>query len=289
MITVENEFVKIAVNPIGAELSSLYNKQANTELLWQGDAKYWAGQAPILFPIVGTLKDNKFTYEGNDYEMPRHGLVRKKDQWQLEKVSDHCIKGTFTSSETTKKAYPFDFVLEIFYTLSETQLEIKHQVQNTGDSKMPFSIGAHPAFNCPVNDQITYADYFLEFEKEENAARHFLNENGIFDGTTAPVLNNTDTLTLQTDLFDADALVFKDLKSKKITLVGPNGKILKVKYDDFKTIGIWATPGAPFICIEPWIGYADTTLSNYNLFDKKDSLSLKAKETYNATYMIEVL
>lgn len=289
MTTIENDFLKISIKQKGAELSSLFNKQTNTELLWQGDDAFWGGQAPILFPIVGTLKDNKFIHNKKTYELPRHGLVRKSDHWTIEKIGAFSIKGTFTSDAETLKNYPFEFKLEVIYTIKGKQLEIKHHIFNLGNQKMPFSIGAHPAFNCKVTDEISYSDYYLEFEHSENSKRHFLNTNGIFDGKTELVLNNTNKFTLTPTSFDADALVFKDLKSEEITLVGPKGKILKVSYPEFNTIGIWATPGAPFICIEPWIGYADTVESTQNLFDKKDSAVVAPKENFEAAYLIEIM
>jgi len=289
MTTIENEFLKISVKQKGAELSSLFNKETQAELLWQGDATYWGGQAPILFPIVGTLKDNKFIHEGKTFELPRHGLVRKNDNWTIEKVGEYAIKGTFVSTEETLKVYPFSFKLEVIYTINEKQLEIKHKVYNIGSQKMPFSIGAHPAFNCQVNDTVSYTDYYLEFQQTENSERHFLNDQGIFNGETELVLDNTKQFPLTPTSFDADALVFKDLKSEEITLVGPQGKIVKVTYPQFNTVGIWATPGAPFICIEPWIGYADTVNSSYNLFDKTDSAVVAPNQDFEAAYHIEVL
>lgn len=289
MTTIENEFLKISIKQKGAELSSLFNKQTNTELLWQGDYTYWGGQAPILFPIVGTLKDNKFIHEGKTYQLPRHGLVRKSNNWTIEKVGENAIRGTFVATPETLEVYPFDFKLEVNYTIKNKQLEIKHKVFNLGNQKMPFSIGAHPAFNCEVNNTVSYTDYHLEFQHTENSKRHFLNADGIFNGETEVVLNNTNTLQLTPTSFNADALVFKDLKSKEITLEGPQGKILKVTYPQFNTIGIWATPSAPFICIEPWIGYADTVESTYNLFDKKDSAVVAPKQDFEAAYEIEVI
>lgn len=289
MITVENEFLRIAVKQKGSELSSLYNKETNKELLWQGDASFWGGQAPILFPIVGTLKDNKFVHNGSTYELPRHGLVRKSDNWTIEKINETSIKGTFISDADTLKVYPFSFKLEITYSLNGKELEIQHKVVNLDSQEIPFSIGGHPAFNCEVNSTVSYSDYYLEFEEIENSKRHFLNEKGIFNGETSLVLENTNKFPLTTTSFDKDALVFKDLKSKGITLVGPEGKILKVSYPEFNTIGIWATPKAPFICIEPWIGYSDSTESTYNLFDKKDSAVVMPNNTFEAAYQIEVL
>jgi len=284
---VENEFLRIQIKDIGSELSSLFNKTTNTELLWQGDANFWSGQAPILFPIVGMLKEGKYIHKGKTYELPRHGLARRSNQWKIEKISDVSIKGTLVADSGTAKVYPFNFKLEVIYSLEGSTLKISHKVSNLGAEKMPFSIGGHPAFNCPVNDIVSYSDYSLQFEKEENSERHFINKDGLFAGDTELILEDSDTLQLTDSLFKKDALVFQDLKSEAIILVGPNGKIVKVSYSDFETIGVWAKPGAPFVCIEPWIGYSDTTGSTQNLFDKKGSKVLLPNHTFEANYTIE--
>jgi len=286
---VENEFLRIQIKDIGSELSSLFNKTTNTELLWQGDANFWSGQAPILFPIVGMLKDGKYIHKDKTYELPRHGLARRSNQWEIEKINDVSVKGTLVADSETAKIYPFNFKLEVIYSLDDNTLKIVHKISNLGGEKMPFSIGGHPAFNCPINDIISYSDYFLQFEKEENSERHFINKDGLFAGDAELILEGSDTLPFTDSLFDKDALVFQDLKSKAITLVGPNGKIVKVSYSDFETIGVWAKPGAPFVCIEPWIGYSDTIESTQNLFDKQGSKVLQPNHTFEANYTIEVL
>jgi len=287
MTIVENEFIRIRVKETGAELGSIFNKKTQTELLWQGDANFWSGQAPILFPIVGMLKEGKYIHKGKTYELPRHGLARRSNNWNIEKNSDVSVRATLIADEETLKVYPFNFKLEVTYSLTEKRVKISHKVSNLGIEKMPFSIGGHPAFNCPVNDLVSYSDYSLHFEKEENSERHFIDQDGLFAGDTELILKDSAKLELTDSLFNKDALVFQDLKSKSITLVGPVGKIVKVSYTDFNTIGIWAKPEAPFVCIEPWIGYSDTTESTQNLFDKKGSKILQPNNTFEANYTIE--
>jgi len=287
-MTIENEFLSIQIKKTGAELGSLFDKKKETELLWQGDANYWSGQAPILFPIVGGLKEGKFIYDNKEYELSRHGLARRSNDWKIEKKNETTVKCTLISDKKTLRIYPFDFELIVTYSLKEKKLIIHHEIKNTGAKKMPFSIGGHPAFNCIVNNKTSYSDYYLEFEKEENSDRHFLNEEGLFSGETKLVLNNTNKLPLSNTLFNDDALVFQDLKSKVITLIGPRGSILKVVYQDFKTIGIWAKPKAPFVCIEPWVGYADTINSTQDLFEKEGGQVLEPRKVFDAEYKIEV-
>ncbi len=284
----ENQFLKVIIKNTGAGLGSIFNKKNNEELLWQGNPSYWTGQAPILFPIVGELKEGFYTHKNQQYEIPRHGLVRKSDRWQFNKIDNTKIECLFVSNSVTKERYPFDFEFKVTYTLSGKSLKVSHDVSNLGSETMPCSIGGHPAFNTPISETISCKDYTLEFETSENSARHFLNEKGLLNGETELVLKDSTRLQLTEELFNNDALVFKDLKSRSVDLVGPNGPILKVSYPGFSSLGIWAKPAAPFVCIEPWIGHADIINSTHNLFDKEGSVHLEAKQNFTASYKIEV-
>ena len=288
MYSIENNFLKIAVKDKGAELTSIFNKETNTEMLWQGDPEFWTGQAPILFPIVGGLKDENYLYEGKKYEILRHGFVRKSSDRKIKIKNDTTIECTFNSSPETLAIFPFNFELKVHYHLDKKELSITHYVVNTSESNIPVSIGAHPAFNCPLDKQTTLKDYYLKFEKTENSKTHLLNEQGLLSGETETCLENTNTLHLSETIFDKDALVFKDLKSEKISLHGPTGKLLSVSYPYFPFMGIWSKPKAPYVCIEPWIGHADTANSEYNLFDKEGSVTLKPNQDYTASYYITI-
>ena len=288
MYSIENNFLKIAIKEKGAELTSIFNKETNTEMLWQGNPEFWAGQAPILFPIVGELKDGYHIHEGKKHEIHRHGFVRKSTDWKIEIKNDTTIECTFKSTPETVTIFPFDFEFKVRYHLDKKELSITHYVVNTSEHNMPVSIGAHPAFNCPLDDQTTLEDYYLKFEKIENSKKHLLNENGLFNDETEDCLVNTDILQLNESIFNKDALVFKDLKSRKISLHGPTGKLLSVSYPYFPFMGIWSKPKAPYVCIEPWIGHADNANSNHNLFDKDGSVTLKSNQDYTASYYITI-
>ncbi len=286
MVSIENEYIKIAIKPTGAELSSLYNKKTNTELLWQGDASFWSGQAPILFPIVGELKNKTYFFKNVAYQLNRHGFARRSNDWKIIQLDQNNIQCTLNSNATTLKVYPFDFSFVITYSITKNKLHIQHKITNNGEEIMPFSIGAHPAFNCVSNKETNYNDYLLKFEEIENAERHFLNGEGLFNGETEIVLNKSDTLPLSKSLFKNDALVFKKLKSKQVSLYKASEKILSVSFKDFPFLGIWAASNAPFVCIEPWIGHADTANTNQNLFSKEGSKSLLSNETFTVAYQI---
>jgi len=286
MYSIENNFLKISIKEKGAELTSLFNKETNTEMLWQGDPEIWAGQSPILFPIVGELKDGFHIHEGKKYEILRHGIVRKSNDWKIEIKNDTTIECLFKSSEKTLEAFPFSFELMVCYQLEKNSLKITHYVINSGEDNLPICVGAHPAFNCPIDENTKLEDYSLKFEEVENSEIHLLNGKGLFSGQTKAFLQNTDTIQLNDTIFNDDALVFKDLKSKKISLLGPKGEILSVSYPYFPHMGIWSKPKAPYVCIEPWIGHADSIDSNQNLFDKEGSVSLKPNQDFTASYQI---
>ena len=288
MTTIQNEFLEIKVKQTGAELGSIFNKKTNTEMLWQGNPEFWAGQAPVLFPIIGELKNGKYKHNNQYYELSRHGFARRSKDWEITKKNDSTIVCKLISNSETLKVYPFNFQLEVSYILNNNKLAIHHKITNKSDETMPFSIGGHPAFNCKLTDDISYSDYYLEFEKNENLLRYYLNENGLFNGKYRTVLHNANKLQLTNNLFDDDALVFKNLNSNKVSLNSPNGELLSVEFSGFPYLGIWAKPGAPFVCIEPWIGHADTIESDQNLFHKEGNIILENAENFEALYSIVI-
>ncbi|WP_111610218.1 aldose 1-epimerase family protein [Algoriphagus yeomjeoni] len=282
--------LSIEVNEIGMELSSIKNKASGLEYLWQGDPNIWNGQAPVLFPIIGALK-NEFTFiSGQKYEMPKHGLVRNSNKPKLVEKTDSSLRFRFSWDEETMLLYPFKFQLDILFTLENKTLKVEHIISNLGDKAMFYSIGAHPAFNCPLKDEEEYEDYFLEFEQYETDSTWVVEENGLIGLDQKLVLNNTATLPLNKNLFDKDALIFKNLKSRKVSLSHKSsGPILSVKFDDFNYLGIWAKPGAPFVCIEPWLGIGDSINSNQKFEEKDGILKLEPHQSDSKSYEITIL
>ena len=160
ILKIKNEYLTAEINENGAELSSLKSNKSGTEYRWQGDAKYWTGRSPVLFPICGRLFEGKYTYGGKTYEMANHGIVRHAD-FSSEKLSDVSVELTYLSSEESKKIYPFDFEFKVKFTLNENAIEVTYSVKNTGVKDLPFSFGAHPAFNVPFNKDEKLEDYYL--------------------------------------------------------------------------------------------------------------------------------
>ncbi|UZO79931.1 aldose 1-epimerase family protein [Aquimarina sp. ERC-38] len=289
MEQIENNELKIAVNPIGAELSSIKKKSNQKQYLWQGDLEFWKSQAPVLFPIVGGLKDEFYLYKNKKYSVPKHGFIRYNPDLKLEKPAGDQIVYSYASTEATKKNYPFDFKFKITYELADNRIIVNHEVKNTGDDILYFAIGGHPAFNCPLNNQESYEDYYIQLQNGHNTLSYVLNSSGLITDQTKQVMEG-DKIHLTTHLFDDDALIFKNIKAEKATLVHKeNGAILSVNFSDFPDLGIWAKPKAPFICVEPWLGYADLENSNHILAEKEGIQSLNATEVHHSSYTISIL
>jgi galactose mutarotase-like enzyme len=280
--TIKNSDLTAVIKHTGAELCSLKD-HTNKEYIWEGNPTFWGKHSPILFPIVGTLKNNSFSYNGINYQLSRHGFAREMDFELIDKQENSATFSLKSSDETVKK-YPFEFELQLIYTLENKSLKIEYKVINNGKSKMPFSIGAHPAFALPGN----FENYSLEFQKEE-PLEFYLLEDGLISNTTDKVKLNKNQLDLNYKLFENDALVFKKIISKSLTILENSNPLLKVNYEDFPDLGIWTPPNAPFICIEPWFGYSDTVNQFDNLFEKEGIQILNPNETFNSKFSIEIL
>jgi galactose mutarotase-like enzyme len=280
--TIQNGTLTAEINPFGAELISLKNNN-NTEYIWEGNPDFWGKHSPILFPIVGTLKNNSFTYEGTEYNLSRHGFARDMTFELIDKKENSatfCIK---SSAETLKK-YPFEFELHLTYKLKNSSLDIEYKVINTGKSKMPFCIGAHPAFALPRN----FENYSIAFEKEETL-EYYLLENDLISSKTKALEVQNKQIPLTYELFKNDALIFKTLQSNTLTILKNKKALLKVNFEDFPSLGIWTKMNAPFICIEPWFGYSDANENSGNLFEKEGIQILDSNKIFNSKFSIEIL
>jgi len=267
------------INSKGAELISLTN-DAGKEFIWEGDPDFWGKHSPVLFPIVGTLKNNTYRYNDHDYHLPRHGFARDME-FKIANRTDHEVTFSLTSDEETLQMYPFAFELQIIYTLTENALTIGYRVRNKNAVDMPFSIGAHPAFALPGN----FEDYALAFEKDETLNYHLL-DNDLISNQTKKLLLNQGILPLDHEWFANDALVFKKLESQSVTITKNSEPLITVDFESFPNLGIWTKPGAPFLCIEPWFGYADTSNASGNLFEKEAIQILEPHGNFETKFRI---
>jgi galactose mutarotase-like enzyme len=285
MIILENENLRAVIATKGAELQSLINKQNNLEYMWNGAAA-WPKHSPVLFPIVGGLKNDTYYFKDKAYKLPRHGFARDKT-FTAEKISDTEAVFTVTEDEQTLQVYPFVFTLQLRYSLNEGAISCTYEVYNKGKEDLLFSVGAHPAFAVPLTDDTMYDDYYLKFNATETLQRWKLKDGLVSSATEVlPVENNT--LLLHASLFYEDAVVLKNMQSNSITLgCHKHRHGLHFTFNDFPFFGIWAAKDAPFVCLEPWCGIADGVNFNQQLRDKEGINVLAAKENWQRTWSVE--
>lgn len=287
--TISNSFFEVKVQGKGAELSSIKSQGTGREYIWEANPKVWGSHAPVLFPIIGALKNGECEIKGTKYAIPKHGFIRNNAALELKNISDNEVCLQLEHSEHTLKMYPFKFRFEIKFRLEGRRLHVSHRVFNLDTQEIFFSLGAHPGFKCPVNEGENYSDYYLEFENVENASARLLNSNGLVSDETQHVLKNTNLLPLTSTMFDKDALMFTNLKSRKVSLKShTSDQVLTVEYKDFSYLGIWAKPNAPFICIEPWLGLADHENSGGNFLKKDGLIALQEGKIFEAEYAINI-
>jgi len=280
--TISNSKLKASVKYAGAELFSLTDNQ-NKEYIWEGNPDFWGKHSPILFPIVGTLKNNTYTINEKEYQLSRHGFARDMEFQLINKTENSAVFSLQSNAETLKN-YPFDFELQLIYTLRETTLDIEYKVINKSEYQIPFSIGAHPAIALPKN----FESYAFKFDKDE-VLKYSLLENDLISNKTEILETYENLIPLHYKLFENDALVFKTLESNSLTILENSKPYIKVDFEDFPSLGIWTKDQAPFVCIEPWFGYSDTAENSGDLFEKEGILILNANQTFNSKFSIKIL
>ena len=288
MVTLENNFLKVSIRNQGAEITSIVNKSTVTEHIWQADVAIWPWHAPNLFPIVGGCLDDEIHVEGKSFKLGRHGFARNTDFVEGDIKPTHA-KFSLVFNDSTLEVYPYKFTFQVLYDLIDNKLRVSYKVINNDDKTIYFSVGAHPAFNVPFFNNEVLEDYFLEFEEEEVLETHLLSENGLFSGNKELVPASGNRLPLTNELFAKDALVFKNLKSREISIKSKNHKhSLSVKYPYFNYMGLWAKPGASFVCIEPWLGCADSQGEKVDIKQKEAIHSLEHGHVFEVDFTIEL-
>ena len=288
MITIENDYLQIEIKKIGAELCKVYSKQTNLDYLWKGDPKFWKRHSPVLFPIVGKLVNNSYIVDGFQYKLTQHGFARGLDFNVITKTEKSVVLKTEYSEETLLK-YPYKFALQIEYQLQKNFVEVTYRVFNKDSKLMNFSIGTHPAFNCPISENTNFKDYFIEFEKEETPVQHSLNLQTGFRKKDAETVALSKKLPLSYDLFDNDALMFEGIESKKISLKSnKHGHGVHFYIPNWRYMAFWTQKGnAPFICFEPWMGIADEENTDHVFETKTGIMKLDVNQCYENQYSME--
>lgn len=279
-ITITNGNLTLTVSTQGAEIQSLVKN--SKEYIWCGNPDVWSGHAPILFPICGGLKDDKFIYKGKEYVLPKHGFARLSE-FEVENQTNTSATFLLKSTPETLNCYPFEFELRTIFELCDDTLNVTYRVTNTGDDKMYFSIGAHEAYACEGGIE----DYSVIFEQKEKLDRVLVDGN-LMTYNRQLIAENTDKLALKNEYFNLDAIILDDVKSRKVTVKGEN-KAIDVKFDDHDYLLIWTKPGAEYICIEPWCGIPDYVDSDNDITTKKGIICIDAKESCDRKHTITIL
>lgn len=278
--TLKNNNCTAIIAAKGAELVSL--KRKGREFIWEGNSKFWGKHSPVLFPIVGTLKNNEFRYQEKNYVLSRHGFARDME-FSIKEQSENSITFSLEASDDTLKNYPFIFELQLIYILEDDGLTISYKIFNKDKKTMPFSIGAHPAFALPEK----FEDYSLSFD-DDSELNYFLLENDLLSEHTESIPLNDGKLPLKYEVFERDALVFKKINSKSVTINESSKPILSVHFKDFPNLGIWTKTDAPFICIEPWFGYSDTNRNSGIIEEKEGIVLLEPGNIFECALSIQI-
>lgn len=274
----ENDVLKIAVDSHGAELSSIFNKAENKEMLWQGDPEFWGRKSPVLFPVVGKYKNGKTSYNGNEYSLGQHGFARDSEFTLIEETKTRLVFQLMSNAETLTK-YPFEFQLICSFELKNNKIIVGWYVENIDDKKIYFSIGAHPAFCCRKSETVLSMN-------GDNLQYNLINADGLYTSKKYDIDNS---FVLHDNVFDNDALIIENSDVTEISLIDNDKKYLTVKFDA-KVFGIWspAKKNAPFVCIEPWYGRCDAEDFNGDITEREWSNSLEVNDNWYKEYEIIV-
>lgn len=286
--TLKNQEIAVRIDSLGAELKSLKDNRTGQEYMWCADPKYWKRTSPILFPLVGAYRNNETRYQGRTYSLPQHGFARDME-FELKSRTDTAICFSLKETQETLSKYPFAFRLELAYALKGREVEVSWRVENPSGEEMYFSIGGHPAFNCPLEAEEKQTDYSIEFDVQDKVESRLLGPEGVLEERkTYPLKEGR--LAITEHLFDGDALIIENHQAHRVSLVNPEGRVYLSVAFEAPLFGIWSPPGknAPFVCIEPWYGRADGANFDADITKREWGNRLDAGEIFEACYRITV-
>lgn len=286
--TLENEILKVEIDSFGAELKSVKRKEDGCEYMWYADPAYWGRTSPVLFPIVGSLKNKEYRYRGKTYRMGQHGFARDME-FSLESQTKDSIWFVLKATEETRENYPFEFRLSIGYVLKENEVTVLWKVKNTDEKTMYFSIGAHPAFICPIHGEPDKEGYGLRFGGLTGELHHHGNSADGMAVMDDKVLSLEDgTVTFTKDFFDSCTYMAEGKQTGEISLLDRNRNPYVTVTFDAPLFGLWSKEGAnaPFVCIEPWYGRCDTADFEGSLEEREYGNTLEPGKVFEAEYRI---
>lgn len=289
MIKLQNKKLLVEINEHGAEVKRVYHLEHELDYLWNSNPAFWAKSSPILFPIVGRLAQDHYLHQGTAYQLSQHGFARDL-VFDVITHTETNVWFELKSNPQTLEKYPFEFILRIGYELEEETLKVKWEVLNTSADKMPFSIGAHPAFSTKLQEGDNFSDYYLHFENNEGVkTRLFDNETGRVFDETEEIIDKLKLLPLSKALFEEYATLIIDGETGVTLGSYNNDREVVLKCDGFPYLGIWAPINregdiADFVCLEPWYGLADGVSEPQELMSKRGIQVLDAQETFKTQY-----
>lgn len=291
MVTIENEFLRVSAKTMGAELTSVFDKKRNRELLWQGDPAVWPDHGPLLFPLVARLKNETYTLDGREYRIDIHGFGRNKE-FAPRQESETAMAFSLTDDPETRGVYPFAFSLTVRYTLDGRRLVKEHRVENRSGERMYYEIGGHEGYNLALNPGETMAQYALSFGGRDVVYTHTTDEDILFNKGTVPVPLRDGKLYLDMKTFERDALVLDDRAGKTVTLLDAAGApVLTVDFSDFAYLGIWTKylpTDTNYVCLEPWSSLPDGNYLGTELSEKEKVRRLEAGQSETLFYAVTV-
>ena len=289
-IDINNSKLYLTVDTVGAEFKSMRDLHG-TEYVWHGDDVYWKHSSPVLFPIVGSVRDKKYIYDGKEYSLPQHGFCRGTEFKKVSSRTD-AVTLRLTSNDEIKEKYPFDFELYVTFELVDFSLVVKHKVVNTDNKVMPFCIGGHPAMRIPLEEGESITDYRVKFPFKETAECPTVENALINRNVRTPLLKDEDSFMLDHEQFKNDALIFDNLNSRSVEVYSVNtGCGVKMDFDGFDFFAIWQPykKGVPFVCLEPWTGMATLTDEGNEIENKIGMKKLAPGESFEVQYKITVI
>lgn len=287
MVILKNDKLKVEISEYKAQITSIKTSD-DTEYMWQGGGEYWEGTAPNLFPIVGRLRDNYYTIDGERYEMNFHGFAYLST-FDVVESSDTHVVFEITDNEDTLKNYPFRFSFKVIYTLSDDTVTVNYVIENRDDKTMYYSVGAHPGFRVPLSKGGYFDQYYFEFDKECTPIGYALTDDGLLTGETAPFSLICDNILPLAGQEIFVPTVFLENMATGVTLKSnKTRRSVKMTYEGFRFLALWHDDNSPFICIEPWTGTPDRLGDSRELKDKHAITALDEKKTDKYTFTITI-
>jgi galactose mutarotase-like enzyme len=280
--TIENSNLICIIESKGAEIRSLVNKITGEEYIWQIDGKVWGSSSPVLFPAIGKIKESKIVFEGKEYAMSKHGIVRNNDQLNFKSIDDSACSFTLNSSSDTLKKYPCEFSFIVSFKILENRLVMNYSVENLDSIPMHFGCGGHTAYACPISEETKLSDYSIEFPTQQPLMANTLGDTGLLSHQLRKIESQAGLLALSDTLFNQDALIFSNINWDWVRLRKKNQtKGIKVRFKGYPNLALWSKPGADYVCIEPWLGLPDHEDESLDLSKKLTLKTIAPNEVFS--------